>query len=55
MSADSNGDGMLTFDEWFTYSNGSEDKRENMALGWSQYDTEGKGYLTREEAYERVA
>lgn len=49
--ADNDGDGMLTFQEWYTFS--TANTRRELAAKWALYDTEGKGFLTMEEAYER--
>lgn len=50
--ADANGDGKLTFLEWAAPLDAAADIAA-MAARWADFDWEGKGYLTQEEAFER--
>ncbi|KZP23352.1 hypothetical protein FIBSPDRAFT_1043047 [Athelia psychrophila] len=52
--ADANGDGKLTFLEWAAPSDTAADTAATAAK-WADFDWEGKGYLTQEEAFERKA
>lgn len=50
--ADANSDGKLTFLEWAAPLNMATDIAVLVAR-WADFDWEGKGYLTEEEALER--
>jgi hypothetical protein len=53
IQADRDGDGVLTFREWLNTQ--SRPATLEAHAHWAKFDTEGKGYLTVQEAFERRA
>jgi hypothetical protein len=53
VQADRDGDELLTFREWLS----TQSRPANLEAHayWAKFDTEGKGYLTTQEAFERRA
>ena len=51
--ADTNKDGVITFAEWARSTAPLSLELKRLISRWSAFDVEGKGYLTKEEAYYR--
>ena len=53
--ADTNGDNLITFSEWALATAEPSSELQRLLSRWAAFDVEGKGYMTKEEAYHRKA
>ncbi|KAF8884396.1 hypothetical protein BD779DRAFT_1801744 [Infundibulicybe gibba] len=53
--ADANGDGKLTFDEWFGAAQNKGVSKEDLHKQWAKFDSAGVGHLSKVQAIFRTA